>query len=377
MRIALLTDGIYPHIMGGMQKHSYYLAKYLARAGVKVDVYHAIPEGQPLPTTPEGFTEEELQNLKFFPVHFPKPAKYPGHYIRESYIYSKKVYREFILQPQPDFVYIQGFSGWAYLKRKDTKAQRKKNIVFSGINFHGVEMFQQAPSLKVKLEHLLLRPWVKWNLRLSDIIFSLGGKLTHIQKQLSSAQNRIIEMPIGITKDWLIDEAPEQKSKIRKFAFIGRYERRKGIEELHSVLQQLIKEKQPFEFHFIGPIPEAKRLKSPTPPPWPHEGGKQPPHQTPSNQPIDLLTYRPNNLVPYSPSNLNSYLPNPLTSPSLTPWPPEGGNQPATKTSNRLLAYSPTNLIYHGAIRNEKKYSKSSVMPTYSSAPPGVKACPQ
>ncbi|RCW27039.1 glycosyltransferase family 4 protein [Marinilabilia salmonicolor] len=322
MRIALLTDGIYPHIMGGMQKHSYYLAKFLARAEVKVDIYHAIPEGQPLPTTPEGFTEEELQNLKFFPVHFPKPSKYPGHYIRESYIYSKRIFRKFIQQPQPDFVYIQGFSGWKYLaRRKELGAWGR---IKTGINFHGVEMFQQAPSLRVKLEHLLLRPWVKWNLRLSDIIFSLGGKLTHIQKKLAAAQNRIIEMPIGITNDWLIDEAHEQKSKIRKFAFIGRYERRKGIEELHSVLQQLMKENQPFEFHFIGPIPKSKHLTS-------------------------------TSLIPYSSTS--------LTSPPLTPWPPKGENQPATKTSNNLLAYSPTRLIpysptrlvYHGPIHDEKK----------------------
>lgn len=317
MHLSLLTDGIYPHIMGGMQKHSYYLAKYLARAGVKVDVYHAIPEGQSLPATPEGFAEEELQNLNFFPVHFPKPSKYPGHYIRESYIYSKRVYKEFIQQPQPDFVYIQGFSGWEYLARR--KEPGAWGRIKTGINFHGVEMFQQAPSLRVKLEHLLLRPWVRWNLRRSNVIFSLGGKLTHIQKKLSSAQNRIIEMPIGITNDWLIDEVPEQKSKIRKFAFIGRYERRKGIEELHSVLQQLIKENQKFEFHFIGPISESKHLKS-------------------------------NHLLAYSPTR--------LTSPSITPWPPEGGNQPATKTSNNLLAYSPTRLVYHGAIHDEKKIQK-------------------
>lgn len=31
MKIALLTDGIFPYAMGGMQKHSYYLAKYFAQ----------------------------------------------------------------------------------------------------------------------------------------------------------------------------------------------------------------------------------------------------------------------------------------------------------------------------------------------------------
>jgi glycosyltransferase involved in cell wall biosynthesis len=329
MHLSLLTDGIYPHIMGGMQKHSYYLAKYLARAGVKVDVFHAIPEGKPLPAYPEGFNEEELQNLQFFPIHFPKPGKYPGHYIRESYIYSKRVYNELKQQPKPDFVYIQGFSGWAFLARSMEHGAWSK--IKKGINFHGVEMFQKAPSLRIKLEHLLLRPSVKWNLWHSNVIFSLGGKLTDIQKKLAKSQTQIIELPIGITDDWLVDEVSNQTGKIKKFVFIGRYERRKGIEELHSVLRQLFKENQKFEFHFIGPVPESRRLTS-------------------------------NNLFP----------------PSLTPWFPERGKQPATKTPDNLMAYSPINLIYHGPIQDEKKIqhilrdSDVLVCPSWSEGMPTV-----
>lgn len=330
MHIALLTDGIYPHIMGGMQKHSYYLAKYLARAGVKVDVYHAIPEGRQLPNQPEGFCDEELKSLQFFPVHFPRSGKFPGHYIRDSYRYSKRIFKELSKHPSPDFIYIQGFSGWKVLDKGIEHGAWSK--IKTGINFHGVEMFQKAPSLRVKLEHLLLRPWVKWNLRNSDVIFSLGGKLTAIQQELAQPQKKIIELPIGITKDWLVEKVPEQTNKIKKFAFIGRYERRKGIEELHSVLQNLMNENQCFEFHFIGPIPKSKHLNS-------------------------------NHLPP----------------PSLTPWPPEGGNQPTTKTSNNLLAYSPNPLIsYHGAIQNEKEIqqilreSDVLVCPSWSEGMPTV-----
>jgi hypothetical protein len=29
MKIALLSDGIAPYVLGGMQRHSFYLAKYL------------------------------------------------------------------------------------------------------------------------------------------------------------------------------------------------------------------------------------------------------------------------------------------------------------------------------------------------------------
>ena len=42
MRIALLTDGIYPYVVGGMQKHSYNLAKYFSQQKIHVDLYHTI-----------------------------------------------------------------------------------------------------------------------------------------------------------------------------------------------------------------------------------------------------------------------------------------------------------------------------------------------
>ena len=44
--------------------------------------------------------------------------------------------------------------------------------------------------------------------------------------------------------------------------FLGRYERRKGIEELNDALEELI-DKVNFEVEFVGPIPESKHLKHP------------------------------------------------------------------------------------------------------------------
>ena len=47
-----------------------------------------------------------------------------------------------------------------------------------------------------------------------------------------------------------------------KFVFIGRNERRKGIEELNAALNELLSNTGfEFEFHFIGPIPEESKLR--------------------------------------------------------------------------------------------------------------------
>ena len=258
MQISLLTDGIFPYTMGGMQKHSYYLTKYLARAGVMVDVYYGLTEGMSVPEKYDEYSEEELNNIRFFPLNFPKSGRYPGHYIIENYYFSKRVNKELIRHSTPDFIYIQGFAGWYFLQNR--RKQRAWNKIKTGINFHGVEMFQKAANLNIKFQHFLLRPPTACNLKNADVLFSLGGKLTEIHKKIVP-KTAISVIPIGITPDWLISPDALKTNNSKRFVFIGRYERRKGIEELSYVLKTSNHSIDNAEFHFIGPIPENKQIK--------------------------------------------------------------------------------------------------------------------
>jgi len=257
--VILLTDGIYPFVTGGMQKHSYYLAKYLARNKVNIELYHCIPIGAELVTELDGFTKEELQYINHYCFYFPKTDRLPGHYIRENKKLSEQYLEHYLSNPQilkssnPQLIYAQGFSGSAFIKAKKQGAPLPPVIV----NFHGLEMFQKAPSLRVKLEHLLLRKAVRYNIRNADHSISLGGKLTGISEEEKAKS--IIETPIGIERSWLSEtENKQQTQEPRKIVFIGRYERRKGIEELNDVLEELNKDKNTpgYEFHFIGPVPD-------------------------------------------------------------------------------------------------------------------------
>ena len=75
MRILLLTDGIYPYTMGGMQKHSYYLAKYLAQNNVNVTLFHCTDFNSKLKDQGADlnhFNELELKNIDFRLHDFPK-----------------------------------------------------------------------------------------------------------------------------------------------------------------------------------------------------------------------------------------------------------------------------------------------------------------
>jgi glycosyltransferase involved in cell wall biosynthesis len=68
----------------------------------------------------------------------------------------------------------------------------------------------------------------------------------------------IIEVPTGIESSWINKTVKRSDSK-RKFIFIGRNERRKGLPELHAIIKQKFKGSN-FTFDLVGPIPERERI---------------------------------------------------------------------------------------------------------------------
>ncbi len=253
MRIALVTDGIYPYVMGGMQKHSYYLCKYLVKLGVEIDLYHTNQSAFDISKL-DCFTEDERKLIHSIVIPFPASDKIPGHYLRSSFRYALAVHQAFLERPPVDFIYAKGFTGWKLAMEK--QAQRLKTPL--AVNFHGYEMFQPAPNFKAWLEQkMLLRGPVKYICQAADFVFSYGSKVTDIVQSIPVADNKIIELPTGIEEAWLNTESIAERTILR-FLFVGRFERRKGMEELHQAIQKL--RTSHAEFHFIGPIPEIKKI---------------------------------------------------------------------------------------------------------------------
>ena len=122
MKILLLTDGIYPFVMGGMQKYSYNLVKYLTTKENEVTLLHCVDSKSKCPSSQEIqhlIFKSERSNLKTYCVHFPKSGKIPGHYLRNSKQLSKK-YWDIIRGNIKgyDFIFSQGFTAWEFLKNK-------------------------------------------------------------------------------------------------------------------------------------------------------------------------------------------------------------------------------------------------------------------
>jgi glycosyltransferase involved in cell wall biosynthesis len=253
MRIALLTDGVFPYVIGGMQKHSFYLAKYFALNKIHVDLYHTAND-QSAAESLSCFSQDEKLFIRSFVIPFPKLDRFPGHYIREMYAYSKLIFSKLKENGPVDFVYVQGLCG---MKLFENKTQF---ITPAGVNFHGLEMFQKTADLRSKLEQFLFRKPVLRSLKNADVVFSLGGKLTELLIAQGISRDKISQVSIGIDPSWLNNGRQISHSARRTFVFIGRYERRKGIEELMLVLNRM--HDASFEFHFIGNIPEEKRVKA-------------------------------------------------------------------------------------------------------------------
>ncbi|HEX8514893.1 MAG TPA: glycosyltransferase family 4 protein [Bacteroidia bacterium] len=251
MRVALLTDGIFPYVIGGMQKHSFYLAKYFALNQIHVDLYHTSKD----PVNADRldcFSLEEREYISSYAFGFPVKDHFPGHYIREMYAYSSILFNKLKENPPVDFIYVQGLCGMKLFENRIQIATP------TGVNFHGLEMFQKAANLRSKLEQFLFRRPVLKSLKNAEVVFSLGGKLTDLLIQQGIPKEKISEVSIGIDSSWINSGLKRTHSGKRTFVFIGRYERRKGIEELLYVLNKIVV--TDFQFHFIGAIPDEKKI---------------------------------------------------------------------------------------------------------------------
>ncbi len=255
----MITDGISPYVTGGMQRHSYHLARHLLRLDVKLTLVHCVWAGDRLPSASEvmELLDAPPGSLEVIGFHFPKAGRLPGHYLRESYRYSCEVYTALKDRwVEFDFVYSKGYTAWCLLENK----QKGEHTAPVGVKFHGYEMFQKVGDLRGKLTQFLLRPPVVFLNRNANVVFSYGGEISGIIEQMGVSPDRIANIASGIDDEW-IAERPLPEGQKRSFLFIGRNERRKGIEELMRC--RTIIESSDIEFHWVGPIPEQKQLQIP------------------------------------------------------------------------------------------------------------------
>ncbi|CAG5079771.1 glycosyltransferase family 4 protein [Parvicella tangerina] len=259
-KLLFIADGITPFTIGGMQRHSHNLVKFLAKNDVEITLGFTVNENEPVPSEKEVLDALEIEpstNFSFHVFQFQSKKKLPGHYVRGSKEMSAKIYEHFKEQLDGyDAIYCKGLMTWEFAAKRQSGMLKVPLIT----NFHGYEMFQEAPNLKIRLQHiLLLRKVTRQIMERSDYVVSYGAKITNLLKSLGF--DKIIEVPSGVVDDWVVQDVEAYTGGKIKVVFLGRYERRKGVQEIHQVIDEYREElSQKFDFHFIGPIPEEVRV---------------------------------------------------------------------------------------------------------------------
>jgi glycosyltransferase involved in cell wall biosynthesis len=245
-------------VIGGMQKHSYYLCKYFAGNGIHVDLFHFNKSNYDINKL-EFFSEKEKEFIHPTLINIPSSVHFPGHYIYNSYLHSKLIFDNIKPKLQTyDLIYTKGFTGWYLIDQKFKGHIKCCNI---GVNFHGYEMFQAPAGFSEWMRSLLLKGPVKKISNRADLVFSYGGKISDIIHSIGVPNSKIIESPSGIEEEF-ISQKIDPTTEVKRILFLGRYERRKGIEELNSAITSLNEDViNKLEFHFIGNIPDDKKIQ--------------------------------------------------------------------------------------------------------------------
>jgi glycosyltransferase involved in cell wall biosynthesis len=228
IKVVICTDGIYPHSIGGMQKHSRKLIEHLAiTKETELVVIH--PHNEHI--FPKELKVNEIR------IHGIDKGR---NYIAECYRYSKRVFE--VLENYPHhLIYSQGLSVWFNCRKL-----RKRLI----INPHGLESYQ-AISLKARLTGVLFIRIFNHLFKNASKVISLGGRLTgFLVKNMNNASSKIEIIPNGV--DLPVKVKRKERSQKLNVLLISRFESNKGIELFLKAAESILKDPQYSDkFNFI------------------------------------------------------------------------------------------------------------------------------
>ncbi len=245
LQVILCTDGIFPHSVGGMQRHSRLLAESLAqRNNVELIVIH--------PHEVKVFADfDNIREISVSPID---PNK---TYLKECYSYSKRVEKEILRFDKEAIIYSQGLSVWSNIRNFSHRLI---------INPHGLESFQ-VEGLKENIPGFVFRQVFKYLFNRSRYVVSLGGILSEILRKNIHESGKVTILPNGVVPK---EKAPFKRNEKIKVLFVSRFAYNKGIGTLFEAVQILNQKAllANFEFHLVGKGPLVEKYSTSNP--WPN-----------------------------------------------------------------------------------------------------------
>jgi glycosyltransferase involved in cell wall biosynthesis len=223
-RILYVTDGVAPHVIGGMQAVARRHIEWLSEAGHDVvTLYSNVPAGV-VPDWPGRA------------LHIAWPTRGwassidPWRYVRDLERYSRKVVdvaRGF----DPDLVYSEGPLVHAYLGMT-----QRAPVIFHP---HGLEMFQHKGSITEDLKSLPLRAIVREHAQKADVVLCQGGDLGRLlTHKVKAAPERVRYLPNSY--EWPLGRERGPRGRRRgRLLMVARDEKRKGLSVLLKAMEGL------------------------------------------------------------------------------------------------------------------------------------------
>jgi glycosyltransferase involved in cell wall biosynthesis len=232
IEVIFCTDGVFPHSVGGMQRHSRLLAEKLAGfSDIDLTVVH--PH--------HGVNVFDNPRIREIDI---KPVKSTGRYLPDCYNYSRQVYK--VVESRPHaLIYSQGLSVWY-------RIDRVRNRII--LNPHGLESYQTL-STRDYLIGAPFRMIFNYLFRKSGHVVSLGGKLTEILSRIIP-EKKIVVLPNAINLPGEYKPRKFDRNKI-SLLFVGRFALNKGINILADAVVELNREGygDQLEFNLVGKGP--------------------------------------------------------------------------------------------------------------------------
>lgn len=245
--IIFVTNGIFPHVIGGMQRHSRLLIEELAKNNeLQIFVIH--------PHNTVVF-EGRFKNISEIPV---SPIDTKQNYLLEYYKYSRRVHNKISELPIDIPIYSQGYGIWYGITKF------RKRLFY---NPHGLESFQTI-SCKDYVKMAPHRFICDYLINQSFKVLSLGGKLTNILSKRLFDKSKLIVIPNAVTKSkYELDNCLSNKFNKKQLNcfFVARFASNKGIHILIEAIRQLnlegFEEVIYFNLAGTGPLYETYKNK--------------------------------------------------------------------------------------------------------------------
>ncbi len=233
VKVVFCTDGIFPHAVGGMQRHSRLLIEALAtHHEVELVVMH--PHEENVFDAALGIEEVKLKGIDE-----------NNNYLKECKAYSQRIYEA--LQQYPEhLIYSQGLSVWY-------KADAFTSRLI--VNPHGLEPFQ-AMGIKDKLIALPFKKVFRKIFSQSAAVVALGGYLTDIlNAEVRNAEVVVLPNAVNLPEGVVMKQKPDANEPL-KLLFVSRFASNKGIHILIEAIRQLNEEGyDQLQYHLGGKGP--------------------------------------------------------------------------------------------------------------------------